>query len=169
MICNGDVLASTVLSQEVSDVWLPQTTYPGTHAQHLIEIAVVQIALPIHADEAATHHGIQVLGVVRAPKQLHVLGKAAFAHQGAAKALNWHIGQCKQMVETDAEVHQQLTLVVLLQSSLRWRQRWPLGVVDQIKHQTGTLLPVTQGIELVQARNAAVKHSIATLAINISE
>ncbi len=62
---------------------------------------------------------------------------------------------------------QQFALVVGLQRALRRRQRRALWVVDQVQYQPAAFLPVAQGIELLQAGDAAVEHAIAALAVHV--
>jgi Fe2+ transport system protein B len=104
-------------------------------AQHLVEVAVVEQALPVDAEQLAAHHGVEVVPVVAVAQQLHVALEAALAEQRAAEALDGHVGQYEQVVEADAEVQQQLALVVGLQRPLRWRQHGALRVVDEVEHQ----------------------------------
>lgn len=35
--------------------------------KHLVEIAIVQVTLPVHADHAAANHGVQVVRLVGNP------------------------------------------------------------------------------------------------------
>ena len=90
--------------------------------QLLVEVAVGQPALPVHADRAAAHHASQVLWLEAAFQQIDVAVKAAFGHQRRAKTLDRHVGQRKQVVEHDTEVLEQLALVVGLQGLLIRRQ-----------------------------------------------
>src|SRR5687768_4525333 len=41
-------------------------TQPQRQAEHLIEVAVVNVALPVHTDQAAAHDSLQVVITVRA-------------------------------------------------------------------------------------------------------
>ena len=42
------------------------TELPGTgESELLVEIAVIQLALPVHTDQLAAHHRLQIFGVVR--------------------------------------------------------------------------------------------------------
>ena len=136
-------------------------------AEHLVEVAVVQIALPVDADLRVAHHGAEVVGLVGALEQLHVGLERALAHQGAAETLDRHVGERVEPVERDAEVRLQLAFVVGFKRRLRRRQRWPLRVVDEVEHEAGAGLRVAERIELLQGGDALVEHTLAALAVDV--
>src|SRR5204862_339300 len=45
---------------------------PERQSQHLVEVAVVDRALPVHRDKGAAHHGAEILLAVGLAQQLHV-------------------------------------------------------------------------------------------------
>ena len=85
VICGGDGLPRWLAFQEVSQVRAIkarlQRRLRQSDTKLLIEIAVVEIPLPIHADERAAHHTRQVrIGKV-VPQELHIGLKAALRYQ----------------------------------------------------------------------------------------
>ena len=167
MVGHADGGAAGLSAEQIAQVWPGLRTHPGAQAQHLVEVAVIQITLPIHAEQAAAHHGGQVVWPVAAFEQLQIALERALGHQGAAKALDGHVGQRKQVIEGDAKVAAQLTLVVGLQPGLWWWQHGALWVVDEVEHQPGGRVTVAQRIERLQALDAALKHAVTTLPVHI--
>src|SRR5258708_941412 len=67
--------------------------------QLLVEVAIVKITLPIHADEIAAHHTGQISVGEVLSQQPHVSLELPLGDQHRAKALYWHIGQSQQIVK----------------------------------------------------------------------
>ena len=91
--------------------------------QHLVEVAIEDLALPADGDQRSAHYAIQIGGLVGVLEQLHVVVKLVARHQLAAEALDRHVGQGEQLIEDDAVAGSQLFLV-------RLRQRWLVGSAD---------------------------------------
>ena len=101
--------------------------------QHLIEITVVDIALPVDTDQVMAHNLPKVdIGITRF-QQVHVFPELSLRNQGAAEALNRHIGYREQAVEHNAKLFEQMLFIVLLQCHLWRRQAWSLRVVDKVQ------------------------------------
>ncbi len=146
---------------------MPPTVALDRQAKLLVEVAVVQVAAPVHADEAAAHHAFEVAGRVVLLEQSHVRLEAALRDQHRAEALDRHVGEHEQPVEHDAEVLEQLALVVRLERDLIGRQHRALRVVDQVQHQAGARATVAERVELLERRDALVEHPLAALAIDV--
>ncbi len=100
------------------------------HAQHLVEVAIVDIALIIDADHGTAHQTFHIFLFEIVLQQRHVPGKCSLGNQRAAKALNRHVGQRIELSEGNAEMLRQFALVILLQLLLIRRQRRTQRVVD---------------------------------------
>src|SRR5437867_1217494 len=85
----------------------------------------------------------------------------------AAEALDRHVGQRVEPVEYNPKALAELALVVLLQFFLRWRQRRPLWVIDQVQHEPTRFAAVAELVESSQRADAGVEYTFATLAIDI--
>jgi len=138
-------------------------------AEHLVEVAVVQRAGPVDADQPGAHHRVEVVGAERALEQCHVGLEFALADQRAAEAVDRHVGQREQVVEADAELRLQLALVVGLQRALVGWQGRPQRVVDQAQRQARIGLAIAQRVELLQRRDALVEHAGTALAVDAFE
>ena len=102
-------------------------------AQLLVEIAVIQETLPVHTDQVAAHHGVEIGGGKVLMQQVHVVVELAFGYQHRTKALDRHVGDGQQLVEHDAEMIEQFALVIGLQRELIRRQRSALRVEHKIQ------------------------------------
>ncbi len=167
MVGHADGLVNAIVDQQVSQVRTGLARQAGRQSEHLVEVTVVQIALPVHTDHGAAHHRVEVVGAVSAFEQAHVVFEGALAQQGAAKPLHRHVGQGEEVVEADAEMGHQLAPVIRLQRALRGRQHRPLWVVDEVEHQARPFLSVTQRVERLQPRDAPVEHPIAALPVHV--
>ena len=107
-------------------------TFVERQAEHLVEIAVVDKALPVHTQESAAHHAVEVRLLIGVAQQRHVFVEPTLRDEHAAEALDRHVGQCVESVEHDPVARMELALVVRLESALGWRQARALGVVDKI-------------------------------------
>jgi hypothetical protein len=61
MVGNGDGGVNGIFYQQVTQVGSRAACDLRWQPQHLVEISVVEITLPVHADHAAAHHRIKVL------------------------------------------------------------------------------------------------------------
>ena len=137
------------------------------HTEHLVEVAVEQITLPVDGDQRTAHDLFEILVAVRRPQPRHVVGKLALGNQRAAEARDRHVGERVEPVEHDAEVLAELALVIGLELRLRRRQRWPLRVVDEVQRQVAAGEAVTQRVEALQSADALVEDAVAALPVDV--
>jgi len=71
----------------------PAALEPQRQPQHLVEIAVVDVALPVDREQRAAHHAVEVVGAMRAVQQRHVLVELALGDQRRAEALDRHVAR----------------------------------------------------------------------------
>ena len=90
--------------------------------KHLVEIAVVQVALPVNRYQRSAHYLFEIFVPVRAFEQIKVIVELAVRQQGAAEALDRQVGQGQQSIETDAVLVVQYPAVIGLQARL-WRRQ----------------------------------------------
>ena len=135
-------------------------------AELLIEITVVEMALPIHTDQLTAHHSPQIVRVVRILKKGLITLQIATAFQLLGETLDGHVRQREQTIETDSQPAQDL-LVIRLQGLLGRRQHRTQRVVDEIQLPVWITRSIAQGIELAQSADAALKHAIAPLLVNV--
>src|SRR3569832_400030 len=87
VIFDHDGITREAGRDEVLDVRARPAMETQRQAQHLIKVAVVDITLPIDADEAAAHHRSEIGVSVRLVQQCHVLFELVRRQQSAAEAL----------------------------------------------------------------------------------
>ena len=92
MIGGGDGLALQVGHVDFRHM-LPEPAQG--QSQHLIEIAVVDVALPIDTDEATAHDSFQVFVAVGVLQQTQVGLELAFGHRRTSEALDGHVGRSR--------------------------------------------------------------------------
>jgi hypothetical protein len=96
--------------------------------EHLVEVAIVHVSLPVDTDEAPAHYLPEVLGPMRAAKQRPIALKTTLRNKGAAEALNGHIREGKKTIEYDAVTLTELPVISLFQLGLRRREFGPVRV-----------------------------------------
>ena len=80
------------------------THLPGTgQAELLIEITVVEMALPIDTDQLTAHHSSQIFRVVRILEEGLITLQIAAAFQLLGETLDGHVRQREQTIETDSQ------------------------------------------------------------------
>ena len=136
-------------------------------AELLIEVAVVDIALPVHADQAAAHHLLQVLVAVRCAQRRHVGVELSLGDQHAAEALNRHVGEREQAIEHDAVTLAQMLFIRGFERGLGWRQARALRVVDQVEDQAASRLAIAQRIQPPEPLEAGLENAFAALLFNV--
>src|SRR5262245_36569887 len=135
--------------------------------EHLIEIAVVDVAPPIDRNQVSAHHLVEVGVEVRALQQVEVAVELAVGNEDRAEALNRHVGERVESVENDAVIFAEHALVVVLERLLRRRQRRTLGIIDEVEHEPSLGAPVAQPIEGFQPADGRFEHALAALAIDV--
>src|SRR5690606_33080446 len=99
VVRNADRSPDSVGYQEVAQLRPWSGSERSGHAQHLVEVAVVEVSLPVHAQERSAHHRREVFASVGVLEQAHVPVETALAQEGAAKTLHGHVRDGKQLVE----------------------------------------------------------------------
>src|SRR5918992_155678 len=135
--------------------------------QHLIEVAIVDIALPIDTEEGTAHHTLEVFCTMVLVQQLHIPAKLPLGDQEAAKAQDRHVRQDIEAVEHDPIVVLKLPSVIRLEGCLRGRQGRALGIIDQIQDQAGVGLAVAQIVQPLKRADAFLEDAAAALPIDI--
>ena len=135
--------------------------------EHLVEVAVVHVALPVDADQVAAHHRVEVLVAVRLLEQLQVAVQAALGHQRGPETLDRHVRQRVEPGEAHAPALAEHPAVVVLQARLRGRQHRALGVVDQVEREPAFGVAVAQRGEPSQGRDARLEDALAALAVDV--
>src|SRR5688572_9627574 len=77
VVAHGDGVAGEVAADQVGEL-RPRAVLRALlererQLEHLVEVAVVHVALPVDRDQAAAHDGLEVLVAVRAVEQRHVV------------------------------------------------------------------------------------------------
>ena len=138
----------------------------GGQTQLLVEIAVIQMPLPVDTEQLATHHCREIGGVVRFLQQALIVRQATLQLQLTGKALNRHVGQGEQAIEADVQ-GPELAFVIRLQQRLGWRKGWTLRIEHQIQGSFRITAAVPKGIQHPQPLEASFKHPIAPLLVDV--
>src|SRR5581483_2464740 len=102
VICDDDRIAFDISTQQISQ--MRAVLLGASQAELLVEITIVQGTAPIDADEISTHHMIEIRRGEVLFQQPHIIAELAPRHEGAAKALDWHVGQSIESIELHPEM-----------------------------------------------------------------
>ena len=118
---------------------------PHRQSEHLIEIAVERVALPVDADGTPAHHVLDVRLDVGGPQHLEVPVELPLRYEDAAEPADRHVRERQQPVEPDSESPAKVRLVVAFKLSLRRRQHRTLRIEDEVEGEIGPLLRRSPG------------------------
>ena len=165
MACHRDPITGGIPNQQIGQV---TGLTPQGQTQLLVEITVEQLALPVNADQLATHHRLQIRLTMAGPQQLLVALQLTLGPQHRRKALNRQVGEGIEGVKHHPEIGCQHPPVGRLELRLRRRQYGALGVEHQMQLQARAPVAIAQAIELLEGCNAALKHPVAPLPIDVA-
>ena len=101
------------------------------HADRLVEVAVVQGAVPRHRKLRAAHHRRDGFLVESPDQRVHVAAHVVRLEQPFAEAAAGCVGDGEQVVEVDVEIGLQLRLVLRLERFLLGREKR----TERVEHQ----------------------------------
>src|SRR5258706_15584724 len=123
VVLDHDRVAGEVAPDEIGEPDSRPARDPERQSQHLVEIAVVARALPVHRDQSAAHHGAEILLAEGLPQQIHVGVELSPGDERRSKSGDRHVREGIEAVEADAEALAQHPLVIRLELFLWWRGR----------------------------------------------
>ena len=147
MIGHTNWLAIECVGRQIGEMQARAAGAGNRQAKLLVEVAVVEITLPIDREQVAAHHVLEVFNAVRATQQLHVAVELPVGYQHRSKALDRQISQRKELVEDDAELLRQTVLVSRFKLFLRRRQTRPLRIENEIQKAVAASHAVAQRIQ----------------------
>src|SRR5262249_52236483 len=158
-------IAGNVVVDQVGEMYALALAAVERQGEHLVEVAVVDKALPVDRDQVAAHHAAEGLLAMRVQQKVEGAVELALREQGRSEALDRHVGEREQVVEHDAVALAEDALVVGLERGLRGRQRRSLRVVDEIERQPGLPAPIAERVETPEAADRGVEHALAALTV----
>ena len=133
--------------------------------EHLVKVAVVQVAFIAHRNGVAAHHPGHGAGIESVEQALHITLIMPGFQQVIEEAADGHIGDGVEIIEFDAVLPAQLALEIGFQGGLVAGQKSAGGIVDQIQLQACTRLGVPGGIQQLQRLDGILEHAVAPLAV----
>jgi hypothetical protein len=104
-------------------------------AEGQVEVAVIERAIPSHAELAAAHQLVHRVGIKRFPEKLHVTLSLIFPDQVCLKSSQGHIGDREKVGKYDFEPLAQLAAVILFKDRLGGRKKRSSGIVHKREGQ----------------------------------
>src|SRR5258706_11990720 len=166
VVLDHDRVAGEVAPDEIGEPASRRARDPERQSQHLVEIAVVDRALPVHRDQSAAHHGAEILLAEGLPQQIHVRIELSLGDERRAESRNRHVREGIEAVEADAATRAEHPLVIRLELFLRGRERSLLRVVDEVEREAGAPRSVAERVETLQRTNTRLVHAFAALPVD---
>ena len=136
------------------------------HAELLVEVAIVDLAAPTHAEGITAHHAGDGRGVEGANEQLHVGLQLSVMPQPGGKATDRHVRDRVEMVKVDIEMALQFALIIRFKLCLIGREKCTVRIVNEVKAKIGSA-SVSDPIEELKRTYARVEDPFAALSIDI--
>src|SRR5579862_5345934 len=102
MVRNDDGIAVEAPAQQVFQ--MRAVLFGTAQAQLLVEVTIVQIAAPVHADQIPAHHLLEIGSREILLQQPYIPAELALGDQGTPETLDRHIGQGIEVVECHTEM-----------------------------------------------------------------
>src|SRR5262249_34674447 len=93
VIGDGDRRACQLFREKVGQGASRLARRDQRNAEHLVEIAIVEVAAVVDRYERPAHDVVEVRGIVRRMEQRHVGCELALAHERRAEAVDRHVGE----------------------------------------------------------------------------
>jgi len=163
----GDDLAMLELSRvEVSDM--------GRHAmvnrkvEHLVEVAIVQSAIPANREGRAAHHTGGSSGVERIDQPRHVLVVVPTLDEKLQEPADRHVGNRVESVEFDAVTGAEFLLELGFNGLLLRRQECSHRIVNKIQDKAAVRLSVAESIQETECVYRFLKDAVPALGISLA-
>src|SRR5262245_15637136 len=146
MTRDADSIAFDVIVKQIRQVHAATPSPRHRQVEHLVEVAVVDVTAPVNRNQGAAHDVVEVGIEMSILEETEIAVEFACGDECRAKALNWHVGQNKELVENDVVLLAQYPLVIGLQRGLRGRERGALWVVNEVERKA-RIAPIAERIE----------------------
>src|SRR5258705_13833194 len=149
MACDADRPPLDVGVEQVRQVHALACIMPERQIKHLIEVAVVDEASPIHRNQISAHDVLEIGVNMRTLQQIEVTIELTVGDKRCTEPLDGHVGQRIEAIEDNAIALAEHAPVIFLERAL-WRgERRSLWVIEKVGHATGFGPTLTQTPKLV--------------------
>ncbi len=165
MVARGDLAPIELRRIKVAD--MSGRAMVHRQIEHLVEVAVVQRAIPAHGDRVAAHdtgRGSRIEGV---GQSFHILFVVAALHQKFKKPADRHIGDRIEMVELDTMASPEFFSKLRLDRLLLGREKRAYRIAHEIQRQPAARLSVAELVEESERLDRFLKYAIAALRIGL--
>src|SRR5437870_5929611 len=136
--------------------------------EHLVEVAVVEGAIPAHGDRVAAHDAGRGSGIEGVGQSFHILLIVAALQEKLKKPADRHIGDRIEMVELDTMTSQEFFAKLRFDGLLLGREKGSYRITDEIQRQPTARLAVAEPIEEAKRLDRSLKDTLASLRIGLA-
>src|SRR5688572_62249 len=145
MIARGDLAPIELRRIKVADMGGGAMIH--RQIEHLVEVAVVESAIPAHRDCVAAHDTGCGRGIEGVGQSFHILFVVATLHQKFKKSADRHVGDRIEMVELDTMTSPEFFSKLRLDRLLLGREKRSYRIAYEIQRQPAVWLAVTELVE----------------------
>src|SRR6185312_3869280 len=149
MTGNADGIVVDCVLQQVGQMYALMCSACHRQIEHLVEVAIIDVATPVNRNQVAAHDAIEVrvqMVILQVPE---IAIERTICDKRRTKALNWHICENIESAEHNAVLFAKHPLIVRFQRVLRWWKRRTLGIVNEIEDQL-RFVPIACRVEALE-------------------
>ena len=136
--------------------------------EHLVEVAVVEGAIPAHGDRVAAHDAVRGSGVEGVSQSFHILLVVAALQEKLKKSADRHVGDRIEMIELDVMASPEFFSKLRFDGLLLRREKGSYRIADQVQGEAAIGTAIPECIQELQGLDGFLKDSCAPLRIGLA-
>jgi hypothetical protein len=166
MVARGNAAPVETRRIKVADVRRRIAVY--REFQHLIEVAIVESAIPAYGEGIPAHDAGGGGGVIGRGKPFHVTIVVPAFQQKFEKPAHGHVGDGVETVEFHAVPGAKFLPELGLNRILSWREKGPHRIMDEIEYQAGSFASITELVQTAKRFDGFIEDAFPALGIGLS-
>lgn len=143
-------------------------TIPHRQIEHLIEITVIEGAIPTDGKGVTAHDACRGGGIEGVGQSFHILFVVAALHEELEKPADRHVGDRIEMVELDTMAGSKFFPKLCLDGLLAGREKGSYWIGDQVQSETAIGAAISQYIQESQGFDGFLKDAFSPLRIGLA-
>ena len=166
MVTRRDLAVIELSRIEVAD--MGRRTMVHRQIEHLVEVTVVERAVPTHGDRVATHDAGRGNGVEGVGQSLHILLVVAALQEKLEKSADRHVGDRIEAVELDAMARQEFLSKLCFDRFLPGREKGSDRIAAQVQGEAAIGTAIPECIQALQSLDGFLEYSVTPLRISLT-
>ncbi len=137
-------------------------------AEHLVEVTVVEGAVPTHGDGVAAHDASGGSGIEGVGQSLHILIVVAALQEKLKKSADRHVGDRVEAIELDAMARSEFFSKLRFDGLLLGREKGSDRITDEIQRQSTAGPSIAELVEEAKRLDRFLENALAPLRIGLA-